>query len=1331
MKAKGIFCVALLGGFLLAAGTELREIAGAKAWRNTGNAKQEQTFAPVQGENSIRFGSKTLLLEPNGTIRCTTPDAGLLFSGNVYFCLNDNGKIHWNWQSKNFDKTRSTFRHDGKKYIWELWYGSDQVKPFLGVDQILEIEPDGQLAISYRFNMPPDRDGRKFQPWTWTFSLPEPGWFGKTVSFGGRLKNLDSGFTKYSGRPDPAELQWDFGVNDPARKFSLLIRKNEAAFIAIQYRKVMKDYMISFNAPFNPKNFTRFRLDLRRGLASQGRDIRGGVDFKAQENLTLPDNRRKNLLVNPSFERGMDGWRVLLNRGNGTADARPFVLDNKIFFEGKHALRFEVWKGKGWRGHHLNIGPTDIAADPGFYTLSFYARKEPGKNTTLCFWVPKFRTGSYFEAINNDSACWKFPLTDQWKRYQVSFELKKDEPMISFAFYGEEPSGKGYVWLDAFQLEKGKQATAYQAPPAEGLLITSAPDNFISSKDRIDGKLRITTARPEMSGEVRVTVKNFFGEKLLDVRKRFKTGQDRTAEVALPLDGPADLGVFVLKAEYTLDDGSSAYDFRRYARVQFQQGPRPNKTVFGVDYSDLSSRYDFIPQLERWHKLGVGAKHHVGNLNKKIWALYEKYGVKPYIGTMLQYQRGGSSGPHISHFFILDSEVHHWSVDNVNDPRILVRDFHLDSDGTITPAYLAKLRQAAKTMAAKYPHVRLWGLGGELTCKMPNDWWGKGSTDRDVVRKLARLLKAFAEGVREGNPGAKIFQDDPANMDPRGGIAETGHLLEECNKIGLRFDVIAIHPYRFSPESPDLDADAQRFLDMLEKHGYGNTPVLWPEGMLWGPFDIPQWGTRPQLWGGPSAWYGRLLSYDMGWTEKKTAAWFARAWLVNLKYSDRVLGSTSGQTGNNCYMDTMLTPYAAQLIPNTLCAVLGDAKFRKDIRFAPYIRAYIFEDAQNRPVAAVWCHKEEIDSGSMDAPVAAADFGNSLESVIDLMNTRRAFTPGRMKFPVGPFPLFFRGKPETLKQIIAAFEKAEIVSGKAVSPLSVQVNPADANTARITFRNFISRDFVGRFNSEPVRIPASGTVSRAIRLNPPLKYDAVTPVKVPVKLQSDRGSSHESVFSFEAFAAKRVPDDATIDSLDWKSLPAVPIKRRITGKGASSGAFRLGWNKLGLFLEVKVRDAKFIHVEYPKPARRWENDCVQVYFDTFANARQRSVAGYDEDDYDYAIFPDSKGTSAQVFRYRTVEPQLGLATQAPRDYTFAPDMPCRFSNAGGVLTYRVFFPAKYLLPMKLQAGWAFGFSLTVQDSVQPGKTVDALTLATDGKGNFNRPHVWPVAVLTE
>ena len=1322
----------LLSAVATAAENSLPEMPQLKAWRVASDPRQEKVLKPVLKDDSITFGNKVLQLSPEGQIQCSMLGNGeKLFRGNVYFYAVENGKTKYEWKRDHFDRERSVFRREGRKYVWELWYKApeNRIGPFFAVHQTLEVLPDDRISISYRVPMPDKLNGIIFRPSCFAYSLPDSAWFGSTADFSGKTILLTREFTKlaYSGKAD--ETEWVFGSREPAKNFSIQVKRPEGGTPACYFRPVLKDFVIHFTGIKLPSDREyKHILDLRKGVEWKAGDVRGGVDFMATEKLEMPDKTHKNLIANSSLERGLEGWHSLIHKlttRTGHWDWVPFELDDKHAWHGRYSMKLNCWEHGGGTPQ---VGPVQIVAEPGTYTVSFYARGE-GKNTRLIVRIPVFLGDMHnWKNINNNTAIWRFPLTDKWTRYQATFEVKRNEPLLYFAFY---PTGSGSVWLDAVQVEKGKKATAYQPWPAEGRLLTSNPENFISSKDKINGRFRVITAKPEMSGQVRIQVKNFFEETLLDFKKDFRTGKDHTAEFALPLDTLPGLGVFVVKAEYKLKDGSSSYDFHRYSKIEFQTMPRRHKRMFGMDYENSSIRYSFLKELDLWRKLGVGAKHHVGSWRKDVWDLYEKYGIQTYNVTMLSYMRGKPGRPQIQHFFILGSADRSWNITDVNDKRILVRDFHLDAGGKITPEYLAKLKQAAKTVAMRFPFIKLWTLGGEINGKMPNDWWGKGFSDRDVSRSHALLLKAFAEGVREGNPEAKVYQDDPANMSPRGGIAETDRLLEECNKLGVRFDLIAIHPYRLSPENPDTDDDAAKFLKMLDRHGYGKTPVLWPEGMLWGPFDIPQWGLKPGNWGKPASWQRSMISYDMGWTEKKTAAWYMRAWLVALKYSDRVIGATSGQSGNNCHMDLLFTPYAAMLMPNTLCSILGDASFKKDIRFAPYIRTYIFEDEKQRPVAVVWCHKDEMQDGKMDAIMAEADFGSSLESVLDMMNSPRAFKPGRLRFPVTHFPLFFRGKPGTLKQMIQAFDGAEVVSGDAVVPLSVSASPADARTLGITFRNRVSREFVGEFNGRKVRIPAAGQTTVTEPLKTPLKTDAVTLVKNDGKLKSGQGRSYRCRFEFEAFLVKRVPDGVTVDTLDWNKLPAVPFTRKTRPNTGTSGFFRLGWNKEGMFLETVIRDRKFVHVVYPRPHDRWQNDSMQVYFDTLANARQRTFSGYDEDDYEYGVFPNSEGTAAQVYRYLTVERQLGLATQAPQDGTFAPDMATRFSVRDGKLIYRVFFPAKYLLPIRLEKGWVFGFGLYAANSDEPKKISGALTLDIEGKGCHNRPHTWPVALLVE
>lgn len=1313
---------------------KLPEINPVKAWRKNAAVKGK-TFAPVLEQNCIRFGSKILQFFPDGKMRCSSPDGGLIFTGEPSFWLRlDDKKPVWDWRDRHFSKEKSRFYREGQKYIWELWYQSKDYPLFRGVDQILEVLPDGRLAFSYRFNMPEPVGKQQFSAWSYLINMTKANWLEQQVNLNGQIRTMDRKIKWYGVPAKDQQAEWIFGENNPAKRFSVrLVREeNDGMGMSLNYRDDT-GFWLYLKRPQNKNSFNKIYFDFRQGAETTG-EIRGGVNFKKQENITLPDISQKNMITNPSFEQGLDGWQSLwVGLRNWKFSWDPvFSLDDKAAYEGKHSLRYKIRTDESFCSGNANITPMNIVLEPGVYTLSFYAKGEPGKKTTLYCMMAGFHTppGS-FRAIDNNKARGQFQVSDQWKRYQFTFEVRRGEALNVPVFYARDPSRNSCLWLDAVQLEKGKQATAYAPPPAEGRLITSSPDNFISSKEKINGRFQITTAKPEASGTVRITVKNFFGEILLDQTRKFKTGKDRTCGFSLPLDSLYGLGVFVVRADYTLDDGTKTYDFRRYAKVEFQLAPKPNKRVFSFCYMDTSIDYNFLKKLERWQKIGIGSKFHVGNHSKEVFDTYRKFGIEPAGNFMLSYgYRGGAvNGGGVTHYYILDDPIPGTTVQNINDSRILVRDFHLDSDGSITPAYLEKLKQAAKKVAAKYPHVSLWVIGGEVFAKLTPDWWGKDDNKRTALRKFALLLKAFVDGVREGNPKAKVFQDDPYNMNPSGGIAETDQLLEECNKIGVKFDVIGIHTY--GPPCPeDTDSNAQYLFDMLKKRGYGKTPVFWPEGMHWGPFEIPQWGTRFRscVWE-PITWRRRILSYDMGWTEKESAAFYMRAWLVALKYADRVIGATAGSTLNNCYMDYQLTPYAAQLMPNTLCAILGDAKFKKDIRFIPYIRTYIFEDAQKRPVAAVWCHKEEVDNGEADAPIASADFGNILESVKDIMNSDRAFKPGVMKFPVSTFPLFFRGKPGTLNRMIAAFEKAKLVSGSALPVVSVSMNPADSRNLKVLLQNQTSSEFKGKFNGQPVRIPAMKGLEKLIPSSRPIKEDSMSRQKGEIRLESATGAKFDYQYDFEAFLIRKVPDQATFKTLKWESLPAVKFVRRY-GKTDNSGTFRAGWNQYGLFLEAKIKDPKFIHVEYHQ-RQRWNNDCLQVYIDTFANARSRMTKGYDQDDYDYAVYPNSKGDSAQIYRSRVVESQLGLANMAPESDTWAPDMPCSFSNKDGVLTYRVFFPAKYLLPMQMKTGWVFGFGLFAADSDRKGHVDGGLTLSSEGGGCYNKPHLWPAAILSE
>ena len=1295
-------------------------------------------FTPVIDGNAIVFGNKKAELSSDGIIKITA-DGVMIAEVTTSSSIDDlkNKKTLWG----GFDAASSTLKRDGSKFVWELKkkVGTEVWKT---ADQTLAILPDNRLQLDIRLYQPPNKDfklrGNRGVQWIFLpFTYAE----GVKHAFNGKSYVPDvTGKQKIPAFADSSrikKMEHVYYSGNPAREFKVETTAATCYVCSGTAYPTLKKFRYDFVMQNQADRHGTLILDLRKGVrAAASPDIRGGINFQVLEKMELPDSAGRNLLPNPSFERGLEGYHILHTDCLMKWDWKPYVLQSDEVHTGRYALQLDALKDKAFWGDDyrrlrctVNLTTHAVVLDPGTYTYSIYAKGEKGCQTKLNIWIPNFKNGSSFAAPGREMVG-EFDLTPEWKRYSLPFTLKTGRPVMLNINASNSTRKSCKVWIDDIQLEKGSKPTPFAPPPAEGRLLTSEPENFVSADRRVNGRMQVTTAKPGISGEALIQVKNFFGETLLRKSFPFKSDAKGCAEIALPLDELPGLGIFVVRADYTLADGSKAYEHHRYTRMKYLNNTHPRKNIFSYDYSMPELHYNFLNVLDRWKKLGVGAKHYASK-KPEVFAAMRKYGIEPTFVSMVSYIRDWGM-THPTGFCLLGSED--IVKDNINgirlkadDPRILVRDFHLDGNGKITPEYLAKLRKAVCAKAKNYSHIKKWLWGGEFIAHFPGDWWGKNLTPRDKAHMHAQLLTAFAAGVKDADPKAEVLQDAPCNMSPEGGIAETDLLLQECGKLGLKFDIIAIHPYRFSPEAPDLDADTVALFKMLKKNGYDRdkVTVLWSEMMHWGPFDFPSWNVKASSWGS-QRWFGYLLSYDMGWTEKRTAAWFMRAFLVGLKFN---IPATAGCMYNNFAMDVMMTPYASQLAANTLGNLLGDSVFKADIRFAPFIRAYVFEDAKKRPVAAVWCHLDKVDWGSIDAPVAEADFGNILESVTDMTNSPRSFAPGKVKFAVSGFPLFFRGKPGTLKQMTAALSQAQIVSGEGISTVEVAVRPAGPEQAKVDLKNFVSAPFKGTLNGKRVEIPGSGAGSVLLPLPQKLTDSRIAAEKFDLKLQSDAGTAFSYRQSFDSFLVRHVPDSADFKTVDWNKIPAVRLTRT-NGKTAISGDFRLGWNVAGFFLQVQVKDSKFVHVEYPETRLRWNNDCVQFYIDTLADARLKGK-GYDENDYDYAIYPNAKGDSAIVFRHHTVEEQLGLGTQAPRDNTVAKDIPCSFSSRGGVLTYRVFIPAKYLLPLRMQKGLPFGFGLYVPDSVAPGKLAGALTLAEDGKGCFNRPHLWPLALLAE
>ena len=139
------------------------------------------------------------------------------------------------------------------------------------------------------------------------------------------------------------------------------------------------------------------------------------------------------------------------------------------------------------------------------------------------------------------------------------------------------------------------------------------------------------------------------------------------------------------------------------------------------------------------------------------------------------------------------------------------------------------------------------------------------------------------------------------------------------------------------------------------------------------------------------------------------------------------------------------------------------------------------------------------------------------------------------------------------------------------------------------------------------------------------------------------------------------------------------------------------WDAETIYLAVEVVDDKLVF-EKGGSVHNWNNDSLQVYFDTFCNARVKLARGFDSDDYSYDFCRDPKDMAhATPFRMFTPEEQLTGGIYGLPNRVMETNIPAAFRETKGGYIYEIAFPKRYLEPMILKTGTVAGFGLFLND----------------------------------
>jgi len=683
---------------------------------------------------------------------------------------------------------------------------------------------------------------------------------------------------------------------------------------------------------------------------------------------------------------------------------------------------------------------------------------------------------------------------------------------------------------------------------------------------------------------------------------------------------------------------------------------------------------------------------------------------------------------------------------------------------SVSPELEKKLEDACYEKAKAYPWVNSWMLGSELEC-------GFELIKKNNFKDFAKLQFACYKGIKRFDPNKKFFLGGSCNMQPQNGTRFVGQYLEAANEVNgkIKFDGVTIHPYRTTPENPDLDDDAAAFFAVLDKNGYQNVPAYWDEGIYYTYYNIPAWGLDPHKGCSTDHYYAGCPSYHMGWGERISAAYFARSWLVALKYQDRVKAFNDWSFWTE--MDAYLTPFAHQKIPNTLGILLGNAVFKKDIRFAPETRCYVFEDEKQRPIAALWSHNPKVDRGYEESPVARLNFEGKAFETIDLMENERSVksdAKGYTDIPVTPFPIFIRGRAGELESLCRAIQNGRIIdSDKAV--VKITAKPSNASELEVEFRNLVTREFQGQADiklqdkvmEQKIRLKEKGAENVMISMPEKIPLDRIAEIKLPVTLKEEGVKPLVFDLSFKAFAVKKLKGNITVtgNAGDWNDIPAIQITNRCisTSKGGGgthnlpldnnsekvgypgdhAAEYQMAWDNDNLYLRVNVTDDKLFHENKKDVSGRWDNDCLQVYIDTLGDARSKETRGFDGNDYNYDFFPSMTTNSTSVpdgtltaFRRYAPEQQQAGGLLAPMPNMVEPEVKGTFRKTENGYIYEIAFPKRLIAPLQLKTGTVSGFAIYIADH-DGSYLKSAVTTTPPGTGGYLNPHLYPVMILVE
>lgn len=1020
----------------------------------------------------------------------------------------------------------------------------------------------------------------------------------------------------------------------------------------------------------------RFVIDLCKSSAAlhKGAPAFNGVDFWGGDAVHVPIPPTRNLMSNGSFEQNLKGWRWGYG-GAKTVRAKPgeeryAILDGGV--GGGRALRIRPTQhGVLW------LASQSVPTLPGRkYTLSWYARSDSPKGAVSVIQCSAGKGGGAQGRYSWRQNCDPKKLENGWKRYSTTFE--GDAAGVFVKVDGND------AWVDRIMLEEGGAMTDYVEDPIQARLLTSDPDNDLVPGHPIDARLELT-GMSRAAGKMRVTVKNFYSEVLY--RRDFTVSAPSV--IALDLDSEKlGTGVFVMRLDFAV--GKMKWtDYLRFCIAEPLSGKHATARFFCAQpwFKGVDRCVDVARKMREWGFGSLGAQG-MGN----------EYSTDSAISSLCR----ENDLKLVLHPVLYDL------------PQLEREKWHNLRAADITEDFLAELENLAYGLAKR--------------CSDDDTLWTFFNEEEKMARRVG--FENHFKLVSAAHRGCKRAFDERGlrlRFAPTHGVAlyfrgrnydAIDGYLETAKKHGFMYDAVTIHSYQNIDGSilgpRDAEVETQHLIDRMKFYGYPDeTPVMLSECFNMVPWFVREWGATG--WG-DGCWTG-APSEDMGYREFVQAGAMARLYLLALRFYPKVsLVNTWASKINMAFIDHDLQPFAWLKMVNTLGHILPNPRYYGGARPYPDVRGHVFIQG-GKSILAVWTSNNDVERGTRKGSVLKMNLPSDTV-FIDLMGNRRS---GGREVPLTSAPLFIVSDRRNAKALVDAVKTAE--TDDPSQAIGVEIRPTVDGAVELDLSNLTSAPQkinirAGKTGILPASASLTGRVKEPSPVAPMEMYYFTT--NYPFLTRPWR----MSYFYVPKCGAEP----------DWSKVPSLPIDnevRRSPAKPVTMKAdFKAAWNEDRLFLRVEVKgDDVVLPREAFGVVERHHlyliDECLEVYFDAFADARKSSVPGCDDNDSRYDF------SSGSVWRRLAVNWQLAQGTASASDEEVARKLEHKWTPTKDGCVYEIAFSARYLAPIELKPGTRASLGLFVHDRDKPtDKGDNGLSNAAErGKVCNQLPHLWPEFIL--